>query len=75
MKCSVSNSASVFTPVTFNIIIESENELLEFYHRFNVSIPFIYSKGYKSDIKISKKPNCNFVWNGIREVLEERGIK
>jgi hypothetical protein len=46
-----------FQPITLEVTIESEDELLDLYHRLNRASAQIYSSNYHPVARIPRKPN------------------
>lgn len=65
-----------FEPVRLEIVLETKDDLREFWHRFNV---IINSEGFKkltsSCIDIPENENTLALWERLDEIAKEKGLK
>lgn len=77
MKATLSPTATVFTPLKLELIIENEEELKDLYHRFNLASTVVKEESDKcatwnpqKSLKVS-----DTIWNLLDEVMEDLCIE
>ena len=80
MKCTI-EAEKVFSPITVTLTLETEEELVEFWHRLNVTVNGL-PKAYGDSVML-RDSKFNFkiddytfypLFTKLDDILEERGI-
>lgn len=62
-----------FKPITIELTIESEDELLDLYHRTNIAHDCVYTATYITDTPIPNfKNQCYELFKEIYNIIEKR---
>ena len=74
MKVTIKEDPKVFTPVTLELTIESEEELCNLWHRANVCYKYINNYSYDSYLKFKMNGNTTPFFKVLDKLVEDLNL-